>query len=174
MKKTINAEIMELVAGIADAAFLIDGQLPVCNNTAESALKNINNNCQKILSLLKAVEIIGESELDVQDLFIDEVTALIKRNICDFNFDANSLASMMSTSLVTLNRKVKKAVGCTTTAYIRRLRLEKAKLLLERSDASVTEIHALCGFDMLSYFSRLFKGEFGVSPMRYRSVVRKV
>ena len=177
MNETTNATIRKLVAGIADVALLLDGELPPGNAAAESQLIIIKKSCSKILDLLGTTEttcIIEKKEPEERYLFINEVTAVIERNISDFDFDANNLADMMSTSLITLNRKVKRAVGCSTTAYIRQLRLEKAKHLLEETDIPVTEIQALCGFDMLSYFSRLFKEQFGVSPLKYRNGLRRV
>ena len=39
-----------------------------------------------------------------------------------------------------------------------------ADRLLKTSDSPVLEIAAQCGFDNLSYFNRIFKRKYGVSP----------
>jgi AraC-like DNA-binding protein len=52
---------------------------------------------------------------------------------------------------------------------MRRLRLEKARQLLQGSDLSVGLIAAECGYASASYFIRAFKAAEGLSPGRYRS-----
>jgi AraC-like DNA-binding protein len=48
--------------------------------------------------------------------------------------------------------------------FIRSFRLNKAKLLLERGDISVSEATYQAGFSDPSYFSKLFREEFGIQP----------
>lgn len=169
-----NEIIKELIAGISDAAATLDEYMH--ENKTSSALWTIKKNCAEIVSLLEMEEAdMREAKAPKEcSLFIDEVTAIIGSNIGDFDFDANRLADMMNTSLVTLNRKIKRATGCNTTIYIRRLKLEKAKYLLESSDLTIMEIQEACGFDMQSYFSRTFKELFGMSPLKYRTGRKKL
>jgi AraC-like DNA-binding protein len=47
------------------------------------------------------------------------------------------------------------------------LRLKKAKELLMESDLSVTAIAFDCGFNDPSYFSRIFKKEFGCTAVEW-------
>ncbi len=163
-----NKIIKELIIGISDATATLSELLLPSNNSTTSALWTIKKNCTEIINLLKTAEV-DEKASEKYYLFIDEATAIIKQNISNLDFNANSLADKMSTSLVTLNRKIKKVTGCNTTNYIRRLRLEKAKYLLERSDLTIMEVQTACGFDMQSYFSRIFKEQFGTSPLKYRN-----
>lgn len=58
--------------------------------------------------------------------------------------------------------------------YLIRYRLEKAKILIERSDLNLTEIASRTGFSHGSHFGKLFKGRFGVTPRSYRSQMKKV
>ena len=45
---------------------------------------------------------------------------------------------------------------------------EMASCLLENGSESVVEIAASCGYENVSYFNRLFKRKYGITPSRYR------
>lgn len=65
-------------------------------------------------------------------------------------------------------RLFKKKIGLTVMDYILKTRIAMAKELLSKADLSVTEISESCGFSSISYFSRAFKNEIGVSPLQYK------
>ncbi|MBP2832453.1 BLUF domain-containing protein [Aquimarina sp. U1-2] len=54
---------------------------------------------------------------------------------------------------------------------IQRLRMEKAKELLQSTELSISEISYSVGISSLSYFSRLFQEHYGVLPSNYRANV---
>ena len=56
----------------------------------------------------------------------------------------------------------------TVMEYVLKTRLVMAKELLCKEKTSVTEVAARCGFSGLSYFSRVFKEETGLTPLAYR------
>ena len=60
----------------------------------------------------------------------------------------------------------KQATGQSVKEYHLRMRLLRARELMEDSGLSITSIAAQVGFENLSYFSRLFKREFRVPPRR--------
>ena len=53
--------------------------------------------------------------------------------------------------------------------YIRHLRIEKAKQLLEHSDLSLAEIASECGFEDYNYFITVFRQLVGIPPKKYVS-----
>lgn len=63
----------------------------------------------------------------------------------------------------------KDETGYSLMAYVIALRINRAKLLLTRTDQRVTEIAAACGYDDFTYFSRQFKKSTGFSPTSYRN-----
>jgi Transcriptional regulator containing an amidase domain and an AraC-type DNA-binding HTH domain len=69
----------------------------------------------------------------------------------------------------TLLRRFKKATGRTPSGYLKALRVEHAKRLLESSSASVEEIVAAVGYRDTPSFFKLFKELTGLSPGGYRS-----
>lgn len=62
----------------------------------------------------------------------------------------------------------KNAFGTTFIDYLNEYRLTMASRLLISSESSILDIAAEVGFDNLSYFNRLFKCRFLVSPREYR------
>jgi transcriptional regulator GlxA family with amidase domain len=68
-----------------------------------------------------------------------------------------------------LARQFKKEIGVTVFRYLRRLRIEEAKSAIVESHVSLSEISRKCGFQSLSFFSKCFKAETGISPSGYRN-----
>jgi AraC family transcriptional regulator len=69
-------------------------------------------------------------------------------------------------------RCFRQSYGCTIGEYIRRIRVDRAALLLRQSRMPLLEIALTCGFGDASTFSRSFKAALGVSPSNYREGVR--
>ncbi len=65
-------------------------------------------------------------------------------------------------------RSFRSAYEMTPLQYLTRLRLKQASLLLKKSTSTVGNIAPQCGFDNESAFIRLFKKEFGMTPIAYR------
>lgn len=66
-------------------------------------------------------------------------------------------------------RQFKKNTGLTVMKYILQTRMIMAKNLLANENIGISEVSSLCGFCSLSYFSRVFKEQTGLSPNRYRA-----
>ena len=56
--------------------------------------------------------------------------------------------------------------------FILLLRIRNAQVLLETTDGTVSEIARIIGYENSMYFSRLFRKEKGVSPLKYRKSFR--
>ena len=52
--------------------------------------------------------------------------------------------------------------------YLNDYRLTRAGEYLKMTEENVTQIALKCGFENLSYFNRLFRRKFGVTPRQYR------
>jgi two-component system response regulator YesN len=66
----------------------------------------------------------------------------------------------------------KKMTGCSFAKYLTRVRIAKAKELLENTDISVTDIALQVGFNDPAYFAAIFRREFGLTPLAYRKLKR--
>ena len=78
------------------------------------------------------------------------------------------LASELQLSPKYLSDLLKSLTGNTTQEHIHYRLIERAKLKLLASDASVAEIAHELGFEYPQYFSRLFKEKTGLSPTAFR------
>lgn len=62
--------------------------------------------------------------------------------------------------------------GYPVIQYLQRLKIDKAKRILESSDLSMTEIAYELGFDSSQYFSKIFKKVTSITPSTYRDKCR--
>lgn len=62
--------------------------------------------------------------------------------------------------------------GCSPGAYVRRVRLEIARIALERTDDPISQIAFSAGFSDQSHMNRRFRAAFGVTPASYRRGAR--
>jgi AraC-like DNA-binding protein len=67
-----------------------------------------------------------------------------------------------------LCRLLKASTGRSPIETVRLARLDRAALLLARSNYSVSEIATLCGYSSPFHFSQRFKAAFGQSPRDLR------
>jgi transcriptional regulator GlxA family with amidase domain len=83
-----------------------------------------------------------------------------------------TLASAAGLSASRFGRLFREATGYTPSAYLRRLRLTRARVLLERTSLSVAEIMTQVGVRDPSHFARDFRREYGVGPRALRQQLR--
>ncbi len=83
--------------------------------------------------------------------------------------EVSQIASAMCMSSRQLYRKINALTNNTPTVYIQRIKIKKAKSLLDGdSQMSFGEIADRCGFSDYSNFVRTFKNAYGVTPTEYR------
>jgi len=67
----------------------------------------------------------------------------------------------------------KKKTGLTPMRYLTQYRMKRARALLENTDLRITDIMQECGYNSASYFSTVFKAEYGCTPSVYRGQLAK-
>ena len=98
--------------------------------------------------------------------WLEKLEKLVIETMMNTSFSNEYLAQQLFISRKTLSRNIKKMTGLTPNKYIRTIRLQKAKQLLEQGH-SVKETAYKVGFQKSEYFSSLFKKEFGKLPSQY-------
>lgn len=68
-----------------------------------------------------------------------------------------------------LSKRFRNEVGETFIKYVTRVRMENACHMLKNTILSCREISELCGYDDYSYFKKVFRRLFGITPTEYRS-----
>jgi signal transduction histidine kinase/ligand-binding sensor domain-containing protein/DNA-binding response OmpR family regulator len=96
--------------------------------------------------------------------FLQKIGKLIHKDISNSEFGSEDLAKQLLISESQVYRKIKAITGKSTAVYIRSIRLKYAKGLLKHSEKTVSEVAYEVGFNDPSWFSRVFKEEFGYSP----------
>ena len=100
--------------------------------------------------------------------FMQRINVLIKVNLEDESFDTDALCKAMSLSRTQLFRRLKSLIRQAPANYIRTIRLQKAKELLETTDLTVSEVVFKTGFQTLSHFTNIFQKQYGVLPSVFR------
>ena len=78
------------------------------------------------------------------------------------------MQALAHTSAEHLSRTFRKELGCTPTEYLNKQRLTYAANLLIHSDRPIVDVSLEVGLGNISYFYRVFKREFGVTPAQFR------
>ena len=80
------------------------------------------------------------------------------------------LADMLHHDFAWLSREIRRKTGKTYTEHVQSKRLSHACYLLKNTNLSVDDISSQVGYDNVSYFHRLFKKHFGVTPYVYKKM----
>lgn len=99
--------------------------------------------------------------------FMKQLTEVIEKNLSNADIDVLQIASTLAMSRRTLYSKVKALTGQSVVEFIRNYRLRKAAQILAEEDISISMVMDRVGIDNASYFSRIFKKEFGESPSEF-------
>lgn len=99
-----------------------------------------------------------------ENQFLNQVKKAVLAHLSDATFDVQRLAFELKMSRSQVYRKVKALTGRSIAAYIRYLRLQEGKKLLETTHLNISEVAYEVGFNDLSYFSNTFSQEFGYPP----------
>jgi AraC-like DNA-binding protein len=79
-----------------------------------------------------------------------------------------SFATAEKADVYTISRILKKETGKTFKELLQEKRMERACILLTRSNIPISDIAESVGYDNTSFFHRLFKRLYGCSPKEYR------
>lgn len=82
--------------------------------------------------------------------------------------ELTDLAALMGVSVYWLSRSVKRLTGRTYKELLQIKRLNQAAFLLSTTRLPVADIALAVGYDNTSYFHRIFRGYYGVTPKEYR------
>lgn len=84
------------------------------------------------------------------------------------NLSLPEIAEYAHLSPFYLSNLFSKANGSTITDYINSVRLQKACELLTTTNMMIYEIAAAVGYENVTYFSKIFKKTYGITPLEYK------
>ena len=105
---------------------------------------------------------------EMQDILLDYVD----QNCLDSALCLNSAADYLNTSIYVVSRIFKEATGVGFKEYITAKRLQYACHLLKTTRKTVGAVAAEAGFENSTYFTTVFKSEYGMPPSKYRAAAQ--
>ncbi len=106
-------------------------------------------------------------QTNAEPVFITRARKYIEENITE-ELPLSRVAQAVHTSSFYFCKMFKKVTGLNFTHYVSRVRVERAKSLLQNPNLRISEIAFDVGFQSLTHFNRVFRNITGVSPTEYR------
>ncbi|MEE4284627.1 MAG: helix-turn-helix domain-containing protein, partial [Mariniphaga sp.] len=104
----------------------------------------------------------GNSTSEIE--FVKRLTKIVEANLHNEQFGVNELVQKAGLSRSQIHRRLKSISNKPVSQFIREVRLEKAKELLEEGTLTVSEIAYKVGFGSPSYFIKSFHDLYGYPP----------
>jgi AraC-like DNA-binding protein len=104
----------------------------------------------------------------IEASFLQKINTLIKANLHDEDFDTQVICRAMGMSRTQLFRRLKPLIRQAPATYIKTMRLQKAKELLETTELTVSEVAFKCGFIAPSHFTKVFQQQYGLLPSLFQ------
>jgi signal transduction histidine kinase/DNA-binding response OmpR family regulator/ligand-binding sensor domain-containing protein len=105
--------------------------------------------------------------------FMQKLLALIEANIQEPDLDVEFLCNHLYISRTKLYQKIKSVSDQSIGDFIKTIRLKKAIQIMTHEDIPLNKVADRIGLQSHSYFSRVFKKEFGVSPSQFLDSLKK-
>ncbi|GAA3640689.1 hybrid sensor histidine kinase/response regulator transcription factor [Flavivirga jejuensis] len=103
------------------------------------------------------------------DSFITELKRYIYEKSYDRNLNQDSIAETFNISKSSFYRKIKSHTGLSPNNFIKEIRLQKAREILEKNPTILLKQLALeVGFNNDTYFSKIYTKRFGTRPIKKR------
>ncbi len=148
----------------------------ISNKTISEALK-LEGSVYHLLSLhisrheqLQKGDLLPESLLKKELKIIRRSSQKIMKNP-SFNYSLEQLSNDTGLSQAKLQEGYKFLFARTVTEYIRHIRLETARNLMSNSDLNISQIVYSIGFTSRSYFSKIFKEKYGITPHEFKKKI---
>lgn len=110
----------------------------------------------------------------VKKHYLSEYSSLIGKviTLIDYDISANLTLKSISEQLFVnpsyLSGVFSREMGITLTEYVHHQRLERAVMLLHKTDMQIQDIASDTGFSDANYFIRVFKKRYGITPAEYK------
>lgn len=145
----------------------------ISNKTISDALK-IEGSLYQLLSMqITKHEKFQQGEIIPDSLSKKELKTIRRSskkilNEPSTNYSLDMLSRNTGLSQAKLQEGYRFLYGRTVTEYIRHVRLETARVLMETTDLNISQIVYSIGFTSRSYFSKIFKEKYGMTPMELK------
>lgn len=101
------------------------------------------------------------------DATLEKAVAYITENL-DKELSVKKISDNINISKSVLYRRFHLCFSLTVNQFITKKRIEKAENLLKNTDMSIEAISRETGFSSAAHFSKIFKSEKGIPPLKFR------
>lgn len=108
-----------------------------------------------------------DSAVPEKNRFISRLDRAILENMNDSSLSVSRLAELLAMDRSSLYRHCRSNCKVSPVAYLRQRRMQVAARLLRETQMSVSEVAYATGFESISYFSRVFRGEYKTTPSAF-------
>ena len=138
---------------------------PFNSNELKSRLKNLLEQKTKVHKKVERELFFNDKKVDsLDDRFLQKAKKSVELNLANEHFTSEDLCQEIGYSRTQAHRKLKAITGLSATGFVRSIRLNKAKIMLEQKSGSISEIAYSVGFSSPGYFTKSFVAQFGVKP----------
>ena len=103
---------------------------------------------------------------------LSKVIQYIESNLTNPQLSVEDLSRKIGMSRGSLYTKILELSGETPVEFIRSVKLDRAAVLLEKSDMNIAQVSYSVGFSTPNYFARAFKARFNMLPSEYVQLKR--
>jgi len=103
--------------------------------------------------------------------FMEQLLNLIEKDLENTELNVDYICQQIGMSKTNIYKKIKDITGQTINELIRTIRLKKAVYIMTHEDASLTEVMYRIGIQSQSYFTTIFKKEFGYTPSQFQQEI---
>lgn len=111
-----------------------------------------------------------QSDLQDESRIIQKIKNLIEKEYTK-DISLNYVADNVHLTPAYVSYIFKKETGQTLVKYVTDMKMMKAKKMLEEGTLKIVQVARICGYENQSYFNRLFKNYYGVTPKQLREKV---
>nr|WP_294351448.1 AraC family transcriptional regulator [uncultured Clostridium sp.] len=134
-----------------------------------SALNNLKDLQNLELDMVNTYVNLLIYDIEVTNNFvINKILKYLHLNI-ESEISLEKLAEDLNLSASYISSCFKKQMGISIMKYAKKIRIDRAKVLLTTTDISILDLSVSLGFYDQSHFSKTFKKFTGVSPSKYRN-----
>ncbi|SFU83144.1 helix-turn-helix domain-containing protein [Pseudoduganella namucuonensis] len=104
--------------------------------------------------------------VDMHTRAVQRVKDYIQENL-DQHITLDTLASLANVSRFHFARVFRRSAGVSAMTFLERVRMERAKALIQAGGMPLSQVAMLVGYADQSYFTRRFRSHIGVTPTAY-------
>lgn len=111
-----------------------------------------------------------KSNIEKNPVWVKQIDEILHENFTE-KLNLGEISKILNIHPMHLSRDFQKYFHCNLGEYVRKLKVQKSLNILSDFD-SLSEVALECGFSDQSHFIRCFKENIGITPLKYRNILK--